>query len=341
MASILAVDLNYAEREMFSLLCSEEGHRSVYAATPAEALERLDREKFPLIVLSSFRASIDGSTLCAMIGNAHRSPGGQILFISDYPDQILRSLENGATDFIIRPVKEEDLRLRIKGALFRQAKQLRVFEEREFYKKAVKQEEELSSKILDKQIYLKDAISSMKHMKKDLEKSNRKLEKIAKYDVLSGLLNRQTLFAMMDVEIERALRTGTPLSGIMMDIDNFKYINDNYGHPLGDEIIEEIGRRLKDSLRKYDLAGRYGGEEFFIILPNTLQSQAYAWAERFRDDLCREPMRKKGHNLLVSASLGIAQFRPGDIRETWISRADQAMYRAKEGGRNRSVIEEA
>jgi diguanylate cyclase (GGDEF)-like protein len=143
----------------------------------------------------------------------------------------------------------------------------------------------------------------------------------------------------MEVEVERAIRTGMPLAGIMFDIDKFKQINDNYGHVCGDLVIEEIGALMRRSLRKYDHAGRYGGEEFFIILPNTTGAQAYGWAERFRDSLAALEISFGGKIVPVTASLGVAQFRIGENREAWVSRADKAMYLAKEGGRNRTVME--
>ena len=170
-----------------------------------------------------------------------------------------------------------------------------------------------------------------------LEEANKRLEQVARYDTLSGLLNRASLLSAMDVEIERSVRSKTALSGIMMDIDNFKDINDSFGHLYGDHVISEIGRRLLQSLRKYDHAGRYGGEEFFIVLPNTTIEQAYVIAERFRRELQSQPIMHSGAELAVTASFGIAQFQVGETRVMWLGRADKLMYLAKQAGRNRVV----
>jgi diguanylate cyclase (GGDEF)-like protein len=100
-------------------------------------------------------------------------------------------------------------------------------------------------------------------------------------------------------------------------------------------VIAEIGRRLENMLRKYDLAGRYGGEEFFVILPNTTQHQAYMIAERFRKRMAENPFDLSGKSVVITASFGIAEFRNTETRESWMSRCDTQLYRAKTSGRNR------
>ena len=139
----------------------------------------------------------------------------------------------------------------------------------------------------------------------------------------------------MDVEIDRSIRTGLPLAGVMFDLDHFKEINDNYGHQHGDETIRAIGRKLLGVMRKYDNAGRYGGEEFFILLPNTRSEQAVMIAERFRKELEGLTVEYLDNTIQVSASFGVAEFAPGESRESWINRTDKAMYQAKQEGRNR------
>ncbi|HEQ71553.1 MAG TPA: GGDEF domain-containing protein, partial [Spirochaetia bacterium] len=196
------------------------------------------------------------------------------------------------------------------------------------------QEEQLSSKILDQNIFLKKAFQAVAKENKELKKLKKELEKIAMYDTLSGLLNRLSLFNRLDIEIERAMRAMFPLSGIMLDIDHFKLINDNFGHQCGDLVIREIGERLRNQLRKYDYAGRYGGEEFFIILPNTNLSQAETIGERFRKEIEKSKFICGDEEIAITVSLGISQYRASESREKWIDRADKAMYKAKQMGRN-------
>lgn len=147
------------------------------------------------------------------------------------------------------------------------------------------------------------------------------------------------LFSVIEMEIERATRAKTPLAGIMADIDNFKRINDDYGHQVGDEVIREIGVILRRTLRKYDHAGRYGGEEFFLVLPDTDVEQARRIAERFRNELKDLKIETERENLRITISMGITKYRLGEKRETWIARADRAMYMAKEAGRDKIFIE--
>jgi two-component system cell cycle response regulator len=263
----------------------------------------------------------------------------QIVLISSRHENLTIALEGGGDDFLVKPLDSLEFETRIKAAVLRYKTQSGLYQEKEFFRQAVKQEEDLSSKILDQHIQLKEAFKNIEVMNQELEKTNRKLEKIAKFDSLSGLLNRQTLFGLIDIEIERSMRTGTPLSGIMLDIDNFKNINDNFGHTHGDVVIRKLGELMLNTLRKYDHAGRYGGEEFFIVLPNTFRNQAALIAERFRNELDALMIDFEGVSLHVTASLGIAQFRPGESKETWIDRADKAMYRAKQGGRNQVALE--
>ncbi len=248
-------------------------------------------------------------------------------------------LNLGFDDIVMRPGSIESLEIRVYVAERMLNTKNTLLEEREFYRNAVKQEEELSSKVLDQNLSLKKAYQDIEFLNQKLAKVNEELEKLARYDNLSGLLNRLNLFSVMDVEIERSLRGNTELCGIMMDIDHFKKINDTYGHPCGDIVIREIGVRLRKDLRKYDNAGRYGGEEFFMILPDTSLKEARQIGERFRETLSSLPIQCENEELRVTASLGIAQFKPGDSRDDWLSKADKAMYMAKELGRNRVEVE--
>ena len=165
------------------------------------------------------------------------------------------------------------------------------------------------------------------------------LEQIAAFDSLSGLLNRRSLFTRIAIEIERAIRLDVPLTGLMIDIDKFKGINDNYGHQCGDMVIREIGARLLAGLRKYDYAGRYGGEEFYVVLSNSTEQQAFGIAERFRKDMEEMRFQCGGDSIGVTVSIGVARYSPGESQESWIERVDRAMYQAKQSGRNRIVLD--
>lgn len=265
----------------------------------------------------------------------------QVLLLSARkdPEFAAGALEGGADDFLGKPVDALEMQLRLRAAVIRLRHQTDLHHEREFYRRAVKQEEELSSRVLDQNLHLRKAYEEVAGMNRRLERANQELERVARFDVLSGLMNRMSLFDALDVEIERSIRSGLPLCGIMVDIDHFKDVNDNYGHPCGDKVIRALGEVFRAELRKYDYAGRYGGEEFFVALPNSSLNQASMFGERVRRGLEELTVECEEGSTTITVSMGIAKFRKGESRDMWISRADRAMYVAKQKGRNRIEIE--
>ena len=264
----------------------------------------------------------------------------QVLLLAEIQksEGVKRSIESGVDDFIHVPFDPDELQARTRAAQMRWENQASLVKEREFYRIAVAEEERLSSLVLDQNLNLKDAYEKIRRLNEDLEKANTELELIAAFDSLSGLLNRRSLFTRISIEIERSIRLDSPLTGLMIDIDKFKEINDNYGHQCGDMVIREIGARLLAGLRRYDYAGRYGGEEFFVILSNSTDIQASGIAERFRKDIEELRFECGSESIGVSVSIGAARYVAGESQESWIERVDRAMYQAKQTGRNRVVL---
>ncbi len=154
-------------------------------------------------------------------------------------------------------------------------------------------------------------------------------------DPLTKVPNRRMFMEQAHTEIVHSKREEAPLFLLMVDVDHFKSINDNYGHRVGDLILKNIAIVLKECKREEDIICRYGGEEF-LILPRKINFEdARALADRIRLTVEGYPFNHKGENLLVTVSIGLAQSAPEDTIETLIDRADEAMYRAKERGRNR------
>ena len=166
----------------------------------------------------------------------------------------------------------------------------------------------------------------------ELELKNRELEELAAHDKLTGLYNRRKLDELFAQEIARAERYDRPLSIILLDIDHFKSINDAQGHPAGDAVLRETATRLTGALRMNDLPGRWGGEEFLILCPETSAEAAMKLAERIRKDYEARAFPAVGKQ---TASFGVATHRKGRCAEEILLRADQALYRAKKNGRNR------
>ena len=162
---------------------------------------------------------------------------------------------------------------------------------------------------------------------------------LALTDPLTGLHNRRSFFQAGKVEFSRAQRMNRPLACMMLDLDHFKQINDNYGHQVGDHILQEFAQRCKNSVREIDLIGRYGGEEIIILLPETDLIAALQIAERMCAFIAETPMKVGQQEINVTASIGVAaKDENTDQLETLIARADQAMYIAKHKGRNLVAI---
>ena len=162
------------------------------------------------------------------------------------------------------------------------------------------------------------------------------VKRLAITDSLTGLYTRRQLFYLGERELERFHRYGTVFSAIMLDIDDFKKINDTYGHLVGDRVLMTVAERCRENVRSVDIIGRYGGEEFFFLLPEVNADGARRSAERLRDVIFATPVEIEGGSIIVSASFGVAEIKPSHLRlEDLIHAADLAAYRAKSSGRNR------
>jgi diguanylate cyclase (GGDEF)-like protein/PAS domain S-box-containing protein len=161
------------------------------------------------------------------------------------------------------------------------------------------------------------------------------MRQMALTDPLTGLSTRRHFFNLAALAFEWAVKNHQPLSAVMLDIDHFKQINDRYGHAIGDRVLERVARTCQDALRKSDAIGRYGGEEFIILLPDTGRERAIQIAERLRARIDQLNFASQNGLVGVTVSLGAAEFAgEGDRLEDMIERADRGMYAAKRAGRN-------
>jgi len=175
--------------------------------------------------------------------------------------------------------------------------------------------------------------------KRALERANEQLAKLSMTDRLTGLLNRGTWENLVDAEYERFRRYGQATSLVMFDIDHFKPVNDTYGHLAGDEVIRHTADVTRNNIRQSDSAGRYGGEEFGIILPETDAESARGICERIREAIESSTVSTTAGDIRYTVSMGIAQLTetPENYMQ-WMQKADEALYKAKESGRNKVVI---
>ena len=181
---------------------------------------------------------------------------------------------------------------------------------------------------------------SMQHENMDLLMRNRILSEVSARDSLTGLYNRWYVMEKIESEMNRSLRHGSPVAVLMIDIDHFKRVNDTWGHAVGDLVLKSVGQVLRDSCRVYDVPGRYGGEEFCIVLPETKLGNTTTVAERIRSRLESSPIDAGDIAISVTASIGVAGMDATAedavlSAAMLIDRADRALYTAKHLGRNR------
>lgn len=235
--------------------------------------------------------------------------------------------EDGARSFVLTPAMavrdDEDLSASGRDLVREVASVVRFAGERE-------------ERVLD----LERRLAEMQSDNLDLIMKNSTLAEISARDSLTGLYNRWYVMEKIDSEMNRSLRHGCPVSVLMLDIDHFKRVNDAFGHAAGDGVLRSVAQVLRDSCRVYDVPGRYGGEEFCVVLPETKAGNTTVVAERIRERMAASSFDVGTDSVVVTASIGIAGIDSmegeGIVSPSiLIDRADRALYSAKHHGRNR------
>ncbi|HUU31512.1 MAG TPA: diguanylate cyclase [Phycisphaerae bacterium] len=169
-----------------------------------------------------------------------------------------------------------------------------------------------------------------------LEEANRRLEELSVTDDLTGLYNRRRFHEILEQELQRVQRYGTPLAVAMFDIDHFKTVNDTHGHAAGDRVLVAVARFLERGARAADTVARYGGEEFIILMPDTPAAEAFIATERIRKQMAQHAIVVGAHTLRVTLSAGVAALGDGigQTSDALVRAADEALYAAKQAGRN-------
>jgi diguanylate cyclase (GGDEF)-like protein len=249
---------------------------------------------------------IDGYEVARRIKRDESLPFIPIILVTalSETEHIVQGLNTGADDYIAKPYHFQELEARVRAML--RIKHL---------------QDELDAK------------------NRELEVVNKRLRKLSITDGLTELFNHRHVHELLRDEFERTRRSGEPLGVVMFDLDRFKKVNDTYGHPTGDVILYETARILRETAREIDMVGRYGGEEFIALLPNSDEAEAAAFAERVRLAVEGHLYRDESNEIRMTCSSGVASFPDSgaDSPEDLLKRADEALYAAKEGGRNRVV----
>lgn len=203
------------------------------------------------------------------------------------------------------------------------------------YQNIVRDREMSLSARFDKQLRQLEKVARISdRYQKMMRDLNIALTEASTHDALTGIANRRLLTERLRDETERAKRYSRPLCIVMIDIDRFKVINDEYGHEVGDHVLMDVVRVMEAEIREHDLCGRWGGEEFLVMMPETTSEQAVRVMERLRQAVAKLRVRVNDDSLSVTVSLGLAQLRPDENYSSTINRADMALLRAKRNGRD-------
>jgi diguanylate cyclase (GGDEF)-like protein len=295
----LVVDDSAVYRKLVGDCLRSWGFEVVLAESGSEAWKILQQADAPkLALLDWVLPDLEGIELCRRI----RQAGSQrpyvytILLTSNEGRQnMLDAMQAGVDDYLVKPFDQSELKARLL----------------------------VGKRILDLQEELVSARESMRHA--------------ATHDSLTGLMNRGAIVAMLERELERARRESKPVGVGIVDIDEFKKVNDTLGHLFGDEALREVGRRMRSQLRLYDGVGRYGGEEFLMIVPDCDLSSTVMRGNSLRESIGAAPIVWDGVERKITISMGVTVSASGQKNdgEKLLKQADEALYRAKEGGRNR------
>lgn len=303
--TVLIVDDDLATRQMLRAFFEGHGYTVEEAADGHDALTLAEKLSPESVLADVVLPGLTGYQLCEKLRGNPRTAGAVIILLSawDTLDVEVSCFEAGADDFLTKPFRLSQLRLRLQAHARRMAMQV--------------EKEKMLERLAEK-----------------LALMNIRLKEEATTDVLTGLYNQRYFWKHLESEFARSKRTGRPLSLILMDLDRFKLINDQYGHFVGDTVLRELGKLMRSQLRGIDLVARSGGEEFGIILPETHLQNAAFIAQRLRLKCSAaqiHPLPQEG----VTFSAGLAAFpQHGETPQALYERADQALYQAKAQGRN-------
>jgi diguanylate cyclase (GGDEF)-like protein len=278
------------------------GLETVSTRNGGEAWRALQDPKIRMALLDWEMPEADGPELCRRVRAAAGKRYTYIILLTsrDKSEDIIAGLEAGADDYMVKPIKLQELKARLQTAH-------RIIE--------------LEDKLLQ---------------------SQKRLFELATKDGLTKLWNRRTILQFLEEELAQGEREGQPTSLIMLDVDNFKTINDTCGHQAGDKVLAALASRLQKQVRPYDRIGRYGGDEILIVLPNCRLSHTAGIAERLRRDCIRKPAKFNGQALGFTLSIGVSssENRTRPTADRLIQAGDLALYEAKRLGRDRVVRSE-
>src|SRR3954462_5222977 len=305
-ARILIVDDHEDNVELLRARLESWGFQTLSAKDGAEALSTIENTLPDLVLLDIMMPKIDGIEVARRVKNNPDLPFIPIIMQTalDSTENKVEGLEAGADDYITKPIDFPELKARLRSMLRIKRLQEEI-EERE----------------------------------RELMEANERLRYMSQTDALTGLDNRRHIETRIEEMFEHAKRLSEPFSCVMVDLDRFKTVNDTHGHQAGDAVLRQLGKILKHEAREIDHVGRYGGEEFMLLLPGTVLDAAVTFADRVRKAIEGHTFTFDGTSIQRTASFGVAAWPHPRIStcDGLVKAADESLYVAKETGRNRVI----
>jgi two-component system, cell cycle response regulator len=300
--AILLAEDDPVTRMLMTRFLKNAGYEVDAVANGSEALDKMTKRYYPMLVTDWEMPEMDGIALCKAVRNMQLDGYVYALLLTarDAKEHIIAGLEAGADDYLVKPVHEPELIARLNAGR---------------------------------------RILALEH---SLRVANQRNRILSITDALTGAYNRRYLMEQLPREVERCRRYAYPLSVLMCDLDHFKQVNDQRGHAAGDDVLQQFASRAQKSIRSNsDWIARYGGEEFLIVLPETAHTDGMIVAEKIRALVASAPFTTRAGDAVVTASFGVASTGPNgpDLSlkvEALIRAADECLYKSKLEGRNRS-----
>jgi two-component system cell cycle response regulator len=298
---VLIADDESVSRHMLRRLLMKWGYEVVAAEDGDAAWNFLKSPDAPrMALLDWMMPGRNGVEVCRELRKHRPEPYTYLLLLTakDAKESVVEGLESGADDYLTKPYHPQELRARIRVGL----------------------------RLLDLEDNLVQAREAMRFK--------------ATHDTLTGVWNRGAIMESLEREVSRSRREGSSLGVLIADLDHFKSVNDTYGHLAGDHVLREVTKRMQADVRPYDAVGRYGGEEFLILLPGCDNTATREKAERLRSAIMQYPVETESGPLNITMSVGAVASGdwPRSTANQILQMADSALYRAKEEGRNRTVV---
>jgi diguanylate cyclase (GGDEF)-like protein len=303
---ILLVEDDKLQADTAREYLEKEGYEITWVENGMSAIKSAKSQSFDLIVLDLVLPDIDGNQLCRWLKNSKDTQDIPIIILSakcSTKEKVFGLEEAGADDYLPKPYDASELKARIYACL--------------------------RTKVLQDELRKKN---------RQLEEVLVKMEILAMTDQLTGLFNRRHFESVIEKEFRRTTRCGTPMSCLMIDIDEFKNINDGYRHHVGDEVLREIAQLMTSCVREVDTVARWGGEEFVILLPETAKEGALRVAWKLLTSVSNHSFSLIDRQVTVSIGLASIPESTIDSSENLIVSSDRALYEAKTNGRNRVEV---